>query len=839
MSLFIRLANWCVSSKLPITLLLLVTVFFGWQLGNLGINASPYIVNKQHPLRISQQVLSETFTNTGEQVLVVLDLGEDLFSPDMLKRIALLSSDLEQLKITDKSDTDTLKKLANKYDLDSQYKDIISEGIDLFDRDKLLAFKEALPGSATPEEYAHIDTILLKSNPVLKVRSLSTVENLVDDNDFLIAEKLLASLPETKTQATSTKLQALDNKLFENILIDENAHVTNLQVELKILGDDSPNMILAYQAILDLLAQHEFSEHAYLSGVPVVNAEIGQVVDNDNKQFFPFVILVILAILYCTFRKLSVVLLSLAVAILTMVWTMGSMALLDVKQNIVTAILPIFLISIAVADSIHYISAYLFRINNNTNKAVADTNAHLMQPMLLTTITTIFGFLALSYSDLIFIKEFGLFVALGVGYAFVITIVLLPTLISHLKLAHQDTNKTGKDLFANWTITIINSCQARPRRLAAIVIVFISACVFSASNLRVDNHSTASFDQDAKIRLDEAKITNHLGGIYPVNFWFESKSPRQMIRPDVIRAIETIQQHINQFSQVGYTVSPTDFIKRINKVLTNGNHELPRPLEKNLVSQYLLLYENSNGQDLRNVLDMSYSNARLVALFKTDQATQFEEVIDSVKNLADKTLPSDIELKITGYGAEIVLATELVVHGQITSICIAILLIGGLMIIYFKSVIVGLAGIIPLTLTILINFALMSLAGVPLDIGTALISGIAFGIGIDYAIHFITILKNEAQKQGSIKQAIEATIGDTARPILVNSLSLGLGFLVLAMSDFASLRQLGYFVSISMIACALLTLFILPMIFTRVPPRLLQTDNLDDSAPTQEALEQT
>ncbi|MCG8673522.1 MAG: MMPL family transporter [Pseudomonadales bacterium] len=818
MNALIRYSNWCESSKLPILLVLLATVFFGIQFGNLGINASPYIVEQGHPLRKAHEVLSDTFTNSGEQVMVVIDLGENLFERSQLEKISEITSAFENLSLVDETDLMFMDTLASRFNQQTLVDDIKVDNVNPSDIDALKLLRASIiAATAAADDLYHLDQIITRASPVLRVRSLTTVENLTDTDDFLAADKLIDVLPSSTEESRALEAAVLDNELYHNILTDRAAHKTNVQLELNITSDDSPNMIRTYERILETLAAHNLTGQAHLSGIPVVNAQIGAVMENDNKTFFPFVILVIIFILYLTFKKLAIVFSTLGVAILTMVWTLGSMALLGIDQNIVTAILPIFLISIAVADSIHYISAYLFQVKKSADNAISGTNSHLMQPMFLTTITTVFGFLALSYSDLIFIKEFGLFVALGVAYAFIITITLLPLVLPRMRQpSRQETSQNSADVFSNITTKIFVVTTNNPRAFFLGSLIVISSFCYFATGLTVDNHSTASFNENTKIRQDERFITDHLGGIYPVNFWIKSETDRGLIRPDVVLAIEELQQHIDQFDQIGYTVSANDFLKRLNRVVAKGEYQLPEPLTQDIVSQFFLLYENSNGQDLRDVIDLSYSEGRIVALFKTDQASQFREVIESTQQLAKRILPADVSLQTTGYGAEIVLATDLVVHGQVTSIIIAITLIGGLMVLYYRSFLFGLIGILPLTLTIAINFGLMSLTNVPLDIGTALISGIAFGIGIDYSIHFISIFRGYCENTSSVKEAIQQTIDSVSRPIVVNSLSLGLGFLILSMSDFASLRQLGYFISTSMIVCAILTLFLLPFIFSKV-----------------------
>jgi uncharacterized protein len=199
-------------------------------------------------------------------------------------------------------------------------------------------------------------------------------------------------------------------------------------------------------------------------------------------------------------------------------------------------------------------------------------------------------------------------------------------------------------------------------------------------------------------------------------------------------------------------------------------------------------------------------------------------VVEDVSAYAQGVLPPDVKIQFAGFGQIMVASTDEIVNGQISSLLIACVLITAVMILLFRSWLAGLISIIPLGLTILINFATLDLLGLEIDIGTALIAGIVFGIGVDYAIHLLSRIKRANNDGQPLMQAITSAVGNVSWPIMVNSVSLALGFSVLAASHYGSTGRLGLLIAATMIVCALLTLIVLPVLVKLFKPKALIQD---------------
>ncbi len=808
------------------------TVFFSLFLVNIGINATPYFISPDHPVRVTEKDIKGIFTNTEEQAFVALiDEQNGVFTADNLALVQRLTGALERISLTDDGDLKQLQTLTEK-DATAQaiVARIAENGIGVEDVEPLreLVAHGKTHNSLSSRQIDRIEQIIVKARPVKRVRSLFTVEDIRVNGDDLEIDSLIKDIPSDSAGLLALQQHILDNPLLVGVIVSVDGKATNLQVELNVAEDDSPSMQAVYAAIEQLLAETGGDAQLHFSGPPMVTAQIAQIIQQDNMLFFPLVSTVICLILFISFRRVQGVVLPMVVCTLSTLWTLGFMAMFGVDLNIVTASLPVFLMTIAVADSIHYLTEYYSQLQrHNPVDAAKEALRHLLTPMLMTSITTFFGFIALSYTNLVFVQQFGLFVSVGVLFAFIISVTLLPALLPLLKQPTAGSAQPRNSLMSavdGIFSGVFRALGKAPAVVLAATLALIAGAGYVSRDLHVDNHNIVQFSEDSRIRQDDAILNRYFGGTVPINVWFSAADARRFTQPDVIKAMDLIAQRFEQHDIIGYVGSPSNLVKRIHQLLNNTDYTLPDDMTPELVAQYFLLYENGNGQEIRDSLDDNYQNARLVALSHTDQSSKVRAVVEDVRAYAQSVLPQDVKIQFAGFGQIMVASTDEIVNGQISSLLIACVLITAVMILLFRSWLAGLISIIPLGLTILINFATLDLLGLEIDIGTALIAGIVFGIGVDYAIHLLSRIKRASNDGQPLMQAITSAVSNVSWPIMVNSVSLALGFSVLAASHYGSTGRLGLLIAATMIVCALLTLIVLPVLVKLFKPKALIQD---------------
>jgi predicted RND superfamily exporter protein len=234
------------------------------------------------------------------------------------------------------------------------------------------------------------------------------------------------------------------------------------------------------------------------------------------------------------------------------------------------------------------------------------------------------------------------------------------------------------------------------------------------------------------------------------------------------------------------------------------------PENSDLVAQYLLLYEMSGDpENLDKVVNYDYNKTNITFQLKGDDSKTINAALNIIKQYEDDFQTKGIDVRYAGSGYKALVFTDLILEGQIKSLIISLLLIIVLLTLMFRSIKVGIIGSIPIFITALISFGVMGLLNIPLSTTTALLSSIAIGIGIDYAIHFIEHYRVNLKKQTGALQAMYATMQQTGKAILFNAIVVIAGFMVLLFSVFPPNRTLGALVSMNMFTSLVGTLSVM------------------------------
>ena len=827
--------------KLVLSVIAIITTLFAFQAINLEINATPYLLAKEHPSRVLNSESKLLFTNMNETALVALVT--------------------EESTIVNRHSLNTLKTLTNQFidiDLLGNYVDINLDDFILDDRSQYLA---GLVHEATTKNQAStnlkalrdhllslnllsenrvsdnrvsdnkmsvLNDLVVKADPVKRVRSLLTEEGLIAQGDMISIQPLVEVIPHDNIGMRALEEELMSNPLIMGNYLSESGLASSIQIELNISEDDSPNMVMLHQSIENIISKTDTVDAVHLSGSPIVSAATASTVERDNNRLFPFVILVIGLLLAVSFRRFQGVYLPLLVAVISIIWTTGIMVILGVKQNIVTAMLPVFLISIAITDSVHVLSSFRQKREQASDHALVATFQQLLLPLVMTTLTTMVGFMALAQSNIIFVSEFGLFVSIGVFIALALTLTLTPAMLALSSRREPSTSTKAlppshrrASFFRQGFISktfISNTAISFQQHNTAVIGTFMllgALSVFGILALNVDNQAIGYFSVDSRIRLDTREINRHFGGSTPINLLFtgfgDKAGEGTFKKPEVVKALAKISEEISVIEGVGYVSSVSNLIKRANQVLNEGGYNIPENITQETIAQYYLFYENATNQELNDLVDFRYLHSRIFISVASDKASEVRRIIEEVERISKRLLPDYIKVNTTGYGEIIVAVTDEVIQSQVVSMASACVVIFFIMLALFRSFVYALLAMVPLLMTVTVTFAIMGYVGLPLDIGTSLVASIALGIGVDYSIHFFGHLNNALYKLGlELENAVIWTLNEIARPIMITSTVMTFGFLVLTLSDYTAIVRFGLMVSGSMILSALFTLLLLP-----------------------------
>jgi len=340
----------------------------------------------------------------------------------------------------------------------------------------------------------------------------------------------------------------------------------------------------------------------------------------------------------------------------------------------------------------------------------------------------------------------------------------------------------------------------------ALGIVIIIIFAFGIPKINMEMNAITYFPESSAVRQADAKVNQYLSGSINMNILFNA----DIESVEVLQAMDSVQQRLEQFSETGSTVSLATIVKRLNRVLNADNPKFEKiPESKEAVAQAILLYNLSGSpEDFEQFVDNSFENGQVIAMMKSASTSRIAEIANSVEQFCNANINSDIKISFTGYSLFLKELVELVVESLGKALIFALGIVFLMAWLTYRSWKIGVLAIIPIAMTIIFNLGLMGFAGIDLSIPTAMITSIVIGIGVDFSFHFLSRFQTE-RKTNDSNIAIVNTIRTVGQPILFNATATGFGFLVLAFSNLLPLRFMGLLIALTMIICALGALTIL------------------------------
>ncbi|KAA3620469.1 MAG: hypothetical protein DWQ05_00590 [Calditrichaeota bacterium] len=669
--------------------------------------------------------------------------------------------------------------------------------------------------SGTMQKVKDLTKVLQKMEEIEKddVTSLYTADNIVGTEDGLDVKPFFKRTPESAEQLSALRHSVRDNEMIYERLVNTDETVTVIIAEI---GDDSFSQEF-YHRLLDISKEYEGPEKLYVAGRPIVEGTMAYLGPRDMQRMVPIVIAIIILVLLLVLRSFKATLFTMLLVLFSVVWAFGLLAAVDLPIYAVSTMIPVMLIAIGVADGIHLYSHLHLFLNENpgaTKKdAVYDMLQGMWKPVVMTSVTTAVGFISLLTSEVYPIKYFGIFTAFGVMMAMVFSLLIIPAGLLVFGLPKWKNNKNTAKKSDNRFLSALAKWTIRYKYITIFISIFIVALsIAGMRSIWINSSFLEKFEKDSDIVLTDAFINQNFGGTSTLNVILDSESADAFKQPEILRAIDAMQKDVDDSLEVvGSSFALTDYLKRMNKVMHADSSEynlIPQTAE--LVAQYLLLYEMSGDpENLWKVVDYDYKKANLTFQLKSDNSIALNSAIAHIENHIPRLQELGVSIKYAGSGYKGLVFSDLILEGQIKSLVLSLLIVIVLLSFMFKKLAAGVIGAVPIFITAFISFGVMGLLGIPLNTTTALLSSIAIGIGIDYAVHFIERYKIYADETGDQQETGRLTMQHSGRAIVFNAVVVIAGFLVLLASVFPPNRELGALVSMNMFTSFLGTVTIM------------------------------
>jgi predicted RND superfamily exporter protein len=679
---------------------------------------------------------------------------------------------------------------------------------DIFTKDKLAAVHEVVRA-------------LRKLPYVWSTSSLFDVPNLKNADGFIHTQPYLDPLPANAEDEARIRAEAIRNPLVLGNLISADGQTIAINIFFRRkIGDASFDRV-ATEAIEALIAPLRTQiADVYQVGVSAMRSDLTSKIRGDQQVFLPLSVLVLLLTLAFSLRRATAALMPLCTAGLSVVWTLGFMAALDIPVNIMTSIVPALVIIIGSTEDIHLLAEYAagVREGNSRRTAIGLMADNMGVAVFLTFITTYFGFLSIALNDIELLYQFGLVASTGLLFNFVITTLLVPVMlrgIGHRQAAA--TNARSDDtLFQRWAVALLLGMQKRRRAVFIAAGLLGVAALVAATQLRINNNLLDYLDERSVLRANAERIHTELSGVHSFSVVIDSGIDNTFLQVKYLAEIQKIQEYLAGMEEFDRSFSFADFVTLVGSVMADDeDNSLRLPESDDIVREYMLFIKQ---RDVASYVSRDYDRARILVRHNISSSGVLNRAVERLRAFVDANVNPALRVEITGKSILSNKAVEEMAQGQLQSLLLVGGVIFGLVSLLFVSVRAGLIALLPNLFPVLILFGVMALVGIPLNAGTSMVAAIALGICVDDTMHVMSRFHKELKQHETRTAALTAMIRAEAVPIFATSIALAAGFAVFATSSFQPVVNFGL-LSAMVIMVALVATFVLT-------PLLLGTSQL-------------
>jgi predicted RND superfamily exporter protein len=684
------------------------------------------------------------------------------------------------------------------------------------DNDYILLGIDAPATVFEPAFLAKIDTLsgfLAQQRHVVKVLSPTTLRNPVVEGLGIFEIPYLHPYEQERRAADSVlvfQTPGLVNSLFSK---DARSVTIALQTTPNLLKLPSDTLM---QAINEKLESLHFTK-THVAGKAVAQSVFVDRMQQELAVFMSLAIVLLIFVLWLTFRTWWGVALPLVVVLFAIIWGLAIMSFFGAPIDLMTVLLPTMMFVVGMSDVMHILTRYVTEIDFGTDKmkAIKITLKESGFASLLTSITTAVGFFSLVTSPIGPIHNFGLYTGTAVLLTFVLAYTLLPAMMILLdKPKMHRPSADGRswfDLLGNLFRRVVK------HRLAILGITagFIVVSGASITKVRIDSTFLEDLSDDDPVKLDFLYFEKQFAGVRPFEMHLKPAPGKTMYDLETLRETEEIEHYLTQTYGLNFMASPVTVVKALNRSFNGGSnafYKLPAS-EKELKRLTAKLKLFAKKDDLKNLIATDGKSGRLTGKMPDVGSAKAKVMNAGLKDfIAKNTNPKVLQTRLTGTallmdknGENL---TTNMMYGMGMDIALVILIALGL----FRSFRMAIITIIPNLVPILMIGAIMGIFGINMKVSTSIIFTIAFGIAIDDTIHFISKFRLVTLKEPSLFKAIRYTFKHAGKAIIINSGILVCGFFTLLFSGFDGTFYTGLLIGLTLIFGIAAEIFLLPVL---------------------------
>jgi len=655
-----------------------------------------------------------------------------------------------------------------------------------------------------------------------RVDSLSNFQYTYAEEDDLIVQNLVedaASLTSADIQAI--KDVALNEPMLVNRSVSTQGHVAGINVTVQLPGVqmevEMPKITEHVDEMVNTIRSEYPNINLYITGMVPLNNAFFSASQKDMSTLVPLTFLIVIISAGLLLKGWTGTFSTFWIIIFSILTSMGFAGWMGIKLTPPSAVAPTIILTLAVANAIHVLVTLFHQMRKGSSKqeAIAESLRVNMQPVFITTLSTVVGFLCMNFSESPPFHDLGNMVAVGMATSFFLSVSFLPALMAVLPVKRPKQEADNHvPMMEKLAVFVINY---RTKLLWSGAFIVILLASFLPRNELGENF-VEYFDKSIPFRADSDFVSQNLGGMYRIDYSLDSKEVGGISNPAFLEKVERFANWYEQQPEVIHVNTITDTMKRLNKNMHGDNPQFyTLPSSRELSAQYLLLYEMSlpYGLDLNNQINVDKSATRLSVTIENISTTRILALEERAQSWFTANAP---DLKTDGTSTTIMFSHigKRNIVSMINGTTIALFLVSMILIIALRSLKIGLISLAPNLVPAAMGFGLWGLMVGEINVGLSIVTGMTLGIVVDDTVHFLSkYLRARRENNLSTEEAVKYAFSTVGTALFVTSIVLILGFMILTLSTFKMNSDMGLLTSI-VIAFALIADFLF------LPPLLMK-----------------
>jgi len=705
--------------------------------------------SKENPQLQAFEAIQDEYTKSDNVLFVVESLRGNVFDPEVLLAIKLLTEQAWQIPY------------ANRVDSITNFQHTVAEQDDLIVTD-------LVP-----------DAENLTSDQLLYLKQVAL-------NEPLLVNRLISVSGHVSGVNVTVQLPGKSNREFIEVT----------EFTRKIISDIEANYPMV---------------RLHLTGAVLMGNAFTEEAMNDNKTLVPAMFCIVIVVLMLCLRSLVATISVLFLIFIATLAALGAAGWLGWYLTTTSAVSPIIILTLVVASCVHFLVTMLNNIKRGYSKKIAirESLRVNLQPIALSSITTAIGFLSMNFSDSPPFRDLGNIVAIGAVLALILSVIFLPALMSILPVrvkAFKKAQRNGMDGFSSFVI------KNRKSLLWVNALVSLCFVAFLPLN-ELNDEFVKYFDKSVPFRNATDFLNDNMGGIYTLEYSIHAGEAGAVNEPEFLEELQNFSHWLRQQLEVRHVNTITDTYKRLNMNMHGDDPQWYKlPDRRDLAAQYLLMYEMSlpYGLDMNDQINTDKSGARLIVTIDSLSSNDVQALESRINNWLYQNMPNN-QFDVASTTLMFSYIGKRNIKNMLIGTGFALALISFILIFAFHSIKLGLISLIPNLLPAVIAFGLWGLVNGNIGLALSVVTGITLGIVVDDTIHFISKYRRAKIENGLDKiEAVRYAFSTVGTALWITSAVLVSGFLVLSLSHFTLNSQMGLMTAITIAIALFLDFLLLP-----------------------------